>query len=258
MKGKERLKLLLTNDDGFDAEGIRVLSKTLEEKADVYVLAPDRNRSGVSSHIVLAESLYFTRHAENRYSCTGYPADCVISALRSNLFSDVKFDAVIAGINKGPNMGTDCIYSGTIAAARQAVLYGIPGIALSLTSPEGEYAPSGYDYQGLSDFVKDNIEKLISLYENDCIISINAMSIKKYKGVRYTALCFRDYKDKIVFEVQDNDSLKSSFLSGSLTTTGPLGNEYEAVSQGYIALTRLHAEPVDFRGAGFPAEDFKV
>ena len=154
-------------------------------------------------------------------------------------------------------MGTDCIYSGTIAAARQAVLYGIPGIALSLKSCDGDYAPEGYDYKSLALFVKNNLEKLISLYRDDCIVSVNALSIPSYKGVKFTALCFRDYKDKIVFREESESLLKSTFLSGNLSTSGPLENEYDAVESGYVAVTRLHAEPVDFKGGG-SADDFVI
>lgn len=258
MNSKKKLNLLLTNDDGIDALGLKTLEEKLKEVACVYVLAPSSNRSAVSSHIIMDRPLTFIEKGENSFSCSGYPADCVISALRSSIFDGVKFDAVISGINKGPNMGTDCIYSGTVAAARQAVLYGVPGIALSLKTLNGEYSPDGYEYDALADFVKNNISSLISLYRPDCVISINALSKKSYKGAKLTSLCIRNYEDKIDLNKISENSFESFFKSGTLSTTGKEENEYEAVSHGYIAITRFHAEPVDFKDSIKESVDFVV
>ena len=126
-------KVLVTNDDGIEGEGLKVLVDSLKKVADVYVLAPDSNRSAVSSKISMWNNLVLKKHGEQFYSCSGMPADCVICAVKSQFFG-VEFDAVISGINAGPNLGTDVIYSGTCAAARQAVLMGLAGIAVSLES----------------------------------------------------------------------------------------------------------------------------
>lgn len=250
MNNSKRLSLLLTNDDGIFAEGLQILAEKLKKVADVYILAPDSNRSAVSSHIVMHQSLTFKKVAERQWSCSGYPADCVISALRSDLFKDIRFDAVLSGINRGPNMGTDCIYSGTIAAARQAVLYGLPGIAFSLKAEDGDYAESGYDYGALADFAADNVEGLISLYQPDCIVSVNAKSQKDYSAAVLTSLCIRDYEDRIEFEEVEDGILKSTLVSGKLTTTSSsLVSEHRVVDEGKIAVTRLRAEPVDFDGS---------
>ncbi len=251
-----KYKVLLTNDDGFYAEGLQVLAAALEEVADVYILAPESNRSGVSSHIEMREPLTVTKIAENRFTSSGHPADCVIGAMRSDLFGDVKFDAVIAGINRGPNMGTDCIYSGTIAAARQAVLYGVPGIALSVKSPGGDYADGGYNYSGMAHFVKKNLAVLISLYEKDCVVSVNAKSAEKYDAVKFTKLCSRDYKDRIELEEKNDGTLKSTFLGGELTTDGPDCSEHDAVDSGLVAITRVRAAPVDFESSAERFADF--
>ncbi len=245
-----KLKLLLTNDDGIEGPGLKALTEALREIADVYVLAPETNRSAVSSHIVMFDELKVIPAGKDSYKCTGYPSDCVISALRSNLFGDIQFDAVVSGINKGANMGTDCIYSGTVAAARQAVLYGVPGIAVSLKSTKNEttdFSDKLFDYTALARFIALNIEKLISLCEKNVIVSVNALSISSdnaYKGVRLTSLCIRDYKDKVELEKNSDGSFRRIFVSGKINTYGPEDNEYDAVNQGYVAVTRLYAEPV--------------
>lgn len=256
MNNGKKLNILITNDDGIDAEGISVLASALENSADVYILAPDSNRSGVSSHFVMAEPLVFKRTGERKVSCSGFPVDCVITALRSDIFPGVEFDAVLSGINRGANMGTDCIYSGTIAAARQAVLYGVPGIAVSLKAVAGEYAETGYDYTKLADFIKDNMRQLLGLYRKNCVISVNAHVCGKFRGAKLTSLCIRDYKDKIVFEDAGEGTFRSRFTSGELLTAGPEQNEYDAVQNDFVAVTRLCAEPVDFIEDIAPQVDF--
>ena len=248
----DKLNILITNDDGYEAEGIKVLAETLRETANVYVFAPDSNRSAVSSHIIMTDELTINKISDNEATCSGFPADCVITGLRSDVFCDVKFDAVLSGINQGSNMGTDCIYSGTVAAARQAVLYQVPGIALSLkaekisTEKGIEYK---FNYKGLALFVKRNLKNIIAMYEPGKIISINALSAEKtedYKGVKRTSLCIRDYNDKVSLVKNSEGSYGRKFISGCIQTTGPEDNEYIAVKEGYIAVTQLYAEPVNF------------
>ena len=130
------MKILLANDDGIEAKGIQVLAARLERDGhEVYVIAPDSNRSAVSHHITMYNVNTLKAAGKNRWACSGYPSDCVCIGLKSNLF-DFKFDVVISGINEGANMGTDIIYSGTCGAARQAVLDGVPAIALSVDPDE--------------------------------------------------------------------------------------------------------------------------
>ena len=105
------MNLLITNDDGYEALGINVLAKELAKNHTVYVLAPSTNRSAVSHCLSVHNSLEVKKVADNVWTCSGFPADCVSIALQSSLFKDVKFDCVISGINKGPNLGTDIIFS---------------------------------------------------------------------------------------------------------------------------------------------------
>ncbi len=253
---EKKYKILLTNDDGFYAEGLQCLARALKNVAEIFILAPDSNRSGVSSHIEMNVPLTVKKVKENQFTTSGYPCDCVITALRSTLFEGTYFDAVLSGINKGPNMGTDCIYSGTIAAARQAVLYGIPGIALSVKSSHGDYSPAGYDYTGMADFVSKNLGELIDIFKTGCVLSLNALSAQKYKKAEFARLCTRDYQDRIEFEELEEGILKSSFFGGNLTTFGPENNEYDVVNSGSIAITRLFAEPVDFPSLENSVPDF--
>ena len=238
-----KLKVLITNDDGIDAEGIRVLAEKVGKVAEVYVLAPDSNRSAVSSHIIMNKDIVFTQCAKNFYACSAYPADCVIAAFKSSIFGDIHFDAVLSGINRGPNMGTDYIYSGTVAAARQAVLYGVPGIAFSLKSNTEEY-----DYVPLAEFAAKNLEKLISLWREGLVLSVNASSNKKIEKAKLTSLCIRDYRDKVDISYSEQGTLHGTFCGGNISTSGSEENEYEAVKKGFVAVTRFYAEPVGYCG----------
>jgi 5'-nucleotidase len=124
------MKILVSNDDGYLATGINVLTDALSEIADVVVVAPDRNRSAASSSLTLHDPLRVSRIAENRYRVNGTPSDCVHLALTG--FLDDEPDLVVSGINHGANLGDDVIYSGTVAAALEGRFLGFPTIAVSL------------------------------------------------------------------------------------------------------------------------------
>lgn len=231
------MKILLTNDDGIHAEGLLALVKYLEKKHEVWVVAPDRNRSGVSHGITMAEPLKLCQLAENRFSCSGVPADCTFTAINGilNEYPDV----VISGINKGPNLGTDIIFSGTAAAARQASFYGIPGIAVSLASFE-----EPLNYSALADFVSKNIEKLVTLCEKDIFLNINAASLDSYKGYKLTSLSKRSYQDKVSLYNAPDGKFYSFFLGGGVESLGDENSDEKATSEGYISITRVLSQPI--------------
>ena len=159
------MNVLVTNDDGFCAWGIETLVKCLSEKHNVFVLAPCSNRSGNSVHINLFTPLEMKKINDAAWTCEGTPADCVNIGLKGDLFN-VKIDAVVSGINKGENLGTDIVYSGTCGAAKQAVLCGVPGIAVSmqlLDASKDWDNKDAWHFDSLGKFVSDNLEKLCSL-----------------------------------------------------------------------------------------------
>jgi len=118
------MRILLTNDDGYASDGIKALAVALGGEHEVWTLAPDSERSGMSHSMSLRQPLKIRKLAEREYCCSGTPADCVILASHGVLpFSP---DVVVSGINRGPNLGTDLVYSGTAAAARQASMNGVP------------------------------------------------------------------------------------------------------------------------------------
>lgn len=240
-----RKNILITNDDGINGEGLVALEKSLSEVANVFVLAPDSNRSAVSSHLNMNVALKFVECGKNRLSCSGSPVDCVIAALKSDLFEEgLKFDAIFSGINKGANLGTDVVYSGTCAAARQAVLYKVPGIAVSL-----ECFDESWKFSALAEFCAKNLEKLISLSTSELFVSVNAYSSDKYNEVVYSSLGVRDYRDSVdIIEAPDGN--RYGFFKGgniqSSESPRKLKNEasdYAVVNDGKISISRIFAEP---------------
>jgi 5'-nucleotidase len=131
------LKILLTNDDGIDSTGLRQLQTALQREHDVWVVAPDSNRSGSSHSITLGNPTKFSKRGEREYASGGTPADCVLHACLGLV--PVEIDMVVAGINLGPNLGTDIVYSGTAAAARQGAFLLKPAVACSLSTYHPPY-----------------------------------------------------------------------------------------------------------------------
>jgi 5'-nucleotidase len=135
-------RVLLTNDDGYRAEGLRALAEELKDSAEVYLVAPSWERSGAAQSLTLRQPIVCHRIAENEWAVDGTPADCVIVALHQLLPQPPH--VVISGINHGANLGENLYYSGTVGAAREAVIHGVPGLAISLCSKRtnADFGPS--------------------------------------------------------------------------------------------------------------------
>jgi 5'-nucleotidase len=235
------MRILVTNDDGITSEGIQTIASVLRTRHEVWVVAPSTNRSGVSHGITMNDPLRIWNHGEREFSCTGLPADCFMAG--SQGIMGEKPDVVISGINKGANLGSDIIYSGTAAAARQSSIAGIPGIAVSLVSDHGPFY-----WKPLAQFVLENLELLISLCDIDVFVNINAPSLLEYKGARMTGISRRDYHDSIIMH-DGPDGCRYSFFKGGKIQTMSDGNaDWDAVEAGYISVSRVFAQPVTAPG----------
>lgn len=245
------MNILVTNDDGYQAEGIKVLAAKLAERHNVYVLAPDGNRSAVSSHICMYTQMQVKKLSENLWTCSGFPADCVVTGIKSNLF-DVKFDAVVSGINRGSNLGTDIVYSGTCASARQAALYHLPGIAVSLDVVDWskiDIEPMHYD--ALAEFVSKNVEKfadLLAKKDYKYFLNVNAVSSDKYSGVEWAEeLCIRQYEDRMDICAADENSSEvktAKLVPGQGATLGTAKADFNLCRNNYISLSLVFTQPV--------------
>lgn len=257
------MNILLTNDDGYKSDGLMKLAKKLSEKHKVFIVAPDSNRSAVSHHYSMFNQSTIKKYEGNLWTCSGYPADCVFTGLAGALFPE-KIDVVISGINYGPNMGTDIVYSGTCAAARQATLQNYPAIALSIDPVSWEKAgKEGFKFDALIDFVDKNLEKLISLVKKDvprAFVNVNGASLDSYKGaLLLDDICQRKYDDHLQLEAADSvdvaensktadikelETYKTRLVFGNNTTDSVEGQDYKVCRDGYIAVTRIYADPI--------------
>ena len=254
------MNLLLTNDDGFSASGINALKKRLLlDGHNVMVFAPSANRSGASHCINLGSGVEVRKISESEYTCSGTPADCVMAALKSGVFS--KIDLVLSGINQGPNIGIDIVYSGTCGAARQAVFMGVPAVALSVMVEEhdGEpfTPPEKYSYSAMADFAAKNLDNFsemcvvargMSMPETPCcFVNVNGLSQEEpYKSARFSGISFREYvNDRITLLPKAEGIFERKFSGGKVISSSRKFSDYDALREGSVAVTRVIAEQMD-------------
>jgi len=245
------MKILVTNDDGFTSEGIQTLASVLRTRHEVWVVAPSINRSGVSHGLTMDEPLRFRVEGPHEFSCSGLPVDCTITG--SQGIMNERPDVVVSGINRGANLGTDILYSGTAAAARQASIEGIPGIAVSLISKTDEYF-----WEPLARFVLDNLESLVRLCERDVFVNINAPSLASFRGARMTSISRRDYRDSIIMHDGPDGCKYSFFRGGNIRTDGDGTTDWDAVEADCVSVSRVYAQPVPAPSDQSPSPVFRV
>jgi 5'-nucleotidase len=240
------MNILLTNDDGLESPGILLLAGALREKGHrVLVVAPDRNRSGVSHSIsFLAGPLVLSPRGEDAWACSGLPVDCVIAALLGGV--PVKPDLVVSGINRGANLGTDLLYSGTAAAARQGSLFMVPSIALSLVEgPEGIF----YWDQAIRFFLS-HLDEILGRWKADTFVNVNIPN--NPQGPSGMAPAFpsrRQYHDSLELMEAPNGDRYCFFHAGQVESFHQEGSDRELISRNLAALSSVWVHPVtgDFR-----------
>ncbi len=233
------MKILITNDDGIHSPGIRSLKKILSEKHEVWLLAPDGDRSGYSQSITLREPVKIKKLEDRVYSCSGTPVDCVAYGYRGYLQDD--FDLLLSGINIGPNLGTDLLYSGTAAAARQGALKHLPSIALSLNKFEPPY-----DFDTISAYLMERLEYLVSLWDESCFLNMNfPAEMAPDTDLLWCRPAFRDYRDKVVQVPAPRDENSTyCFLKGNLVQSeDEEGTDVQAVHSGQAAISAVRVAP---------------
>ncbi|MDR1901090.1 MAG: 5'/3'-nucleotidase SurE [Treponema sp.] len=241
------MNILLTNDDGIESEGIQKLALALrdEGKHDLYVIAPDGNRSGVSHSIsFLYAPVRLREHSLNTWSCSGNPADCVMVATLGGL--PVKPDLVLSGINRGANLGTDIVYSGTAAAARQAVLHGVPAIALSLAGNLSvrEDEGAGYFWDMAVSFIMEKLPELIRMCAKDIFINMNIPNSRNGPlGMLSTYPCIQQYMDELSTMKAPDGQTYCFMKLGSASFRGEPGSDIEAVQRNYVSVSPIFVHP---------------
>jgi 5'-nucleotidase len=228
------MKILLSNDDGYLAPGLKCLAEAVDGFAEVTVVAPDINRSGASHSLTLSNPVRAVQVKKDFYHVSGTPADCVYVAIHGLLQNEP--DMVIAGINAGANLGDDALYSGTIAAATEGRFLGMPAMAVSLT---------GIKLQHYETAAKVVLKMLHMMKERplpgDTILNINVpdLSWEEIQGFEATRLGHRQRPDPIV---KDEDPYGREIFwigpSGPEEDAGP-GTDFFAIQNGCVSVSPL-------------------
>jgi 5'-nucleotidase len=237
------MKILLSNDDGILARGLALLGEVCATVGQVTVVAPDREQSATSHSLTLHRPLRSTRRADGSFQVDGTPTDCVLLAL-GGLMPE-KPDFVISGINHGPNMGEDVLYSGTVAAAMEGLAAGIPSIAVSYGSFDLEYLQSHRD--GLQRLLQRIVRR--SDFPPETLLNVNLPPIAgdEVKGVRITHLGSRVFHEEIA-RMKDPWGREIYWIGGGhVTWSGGADSDFQAVHEGFVSVTPLHVDLTNYK-----------
>lgn len=231
------MKILLSNDDGYQSDGLATLALALSDLAELTIVAPDRNQSGASHSLTLEVPLRVNRTREGIYYVNGTPTDCVHLAITGLL--DEEPDMVIAGINHGANLGDDVLYSGTVAAAVEGRFLGLPAIAISLAGQK----LSHFDTAGQA--IRVLLQKLLTEpLPPDTILNINVPDVPfaEVRGFEATRLGYR-HRAEPVIESRDPKGRPLFWVgaAGAGQDAGP-GTDFHAIEQQRVSVTPLHMD----------------
>jgi len=229
------VKILISNDDGYQAEGIKTLTQYLSQDHEVIVVAPNKNKSAASSSLTLNKPLQPIKVAENIYSIDATPSDCVHLALCGFLKDDI--DLVVTGINFGANLGDDVIYSGTVAGAIEGRFLGLPSVAISLASWEGKH----FDSAGrVAQQVINQIHT--SQLSHDTVLNVNVPDVpyEDIQGFQTTRLGKRHMSEESIQD-QENPSLYWIGENGKESDNG-VGTDFHAIANNYVSITPLQID----------------
>ena len=231
------MRILLCNDDGYFAPGIELLARALSEIAEITVVAPERDRSGASNSLTLDRPLSLKRAANGFYHVNGTPTDCVHLAVTGML--EGLPDMVVSGINIGANMGDDTIYSGTVAAATEGFLLGVPSLAISLCSKEGAH------FATAARVARELVELLQKqALSEPVLLNVNVPDVPwgQLRGTVVTRLGKRHKAEPVVRTLSPrNETVFWIGAAGEAQDAGE-GTDFHAVANGYVSVTPLQID----------------
>jgi 5'-nucleotidase len=231
------MRILISNDDGVLAEGIKILAAHLATVAEIEVVAPDRNRSGASNSLSLTRPIRVRQLENSFYSVEGTPTDCVHLALTGFLTNSV--DMVVSGINDGGNLGDDILYSGTVAAAMEGRYLGLPAIAISLVGDNIKH------YQTAAIVAKQLVSKIsIGNLPLQTILNVNVpnLPINEIKGMQVTRLGTRHGAEPLVKAMDPRGRAIYWIGPAGPEADAGIGTDFYAINNGYVSITPLHLD----------------
>ncbi len=233
------MRILISNDDGIFSEGIKALAEALSSLGQVIVVAPDREQSASAHALTLNRPLRIRRVQEHWYTVDGTPTDCVNLGVQG-LLKEEPPDLVVSGINFGVNLGDDVTYSGTVSAALEANLLGLPAVAFSQEIAEG------YSFDDAARVAERFLSTLLrEPLPQDLLLNVN-IPVGAPKGVRWTRLSRRHYRQTVV-EKRDPKGRKYYWIAGTPEWEERQDTDYAALSAGWVAVTPLHIDLTDYK-----------
>jgi 5'-nucleotidase len=237
------MRILVTNDDGYLAGGIQTLARAAAELGEVTVVAPDREQSATSHSLTLHYPLRVRRAADGVEVVDGTPTDCVMLAVGELL--DERPDFVLSGVNHGANLGDDVLYSGTVAAAMEATILGIPAIAVSHAAKDHDHLADW------SDLLKQLLNQLMTRgdFPAETLLNVNLPPVRPHQvvGVRVTTLGRRAYVGSLTRASDPNGREYFWIGGGESKWWGGPESDFRAIHEGYISVTPLHLDLTNYR-----------
>ena len=238
---EKKIRILVTNDDGINADGIAAIEKALLEIGDVYVVAPATEMSGAAHSLTLARPLRIRQIDERHWTVDGTPTDCVLLALNQILTPEQMPAICVSGINHGPNLGDDATYSGTVAGALEATILGVPGLAFSLVAFREQ------DFTESAKIAKTLTQKALSDgIPTGTLLNINVPKGIP-KGIKVTSQGFKvarpivsehiDPRGKAYYWIGEQ---REGFHAGGNT-------DFEAIDEGYVSVTPMRADLTNYK-----------
>ncbi len=239
--GQEKVRILLTNDDGIHAEGIRELEEALREIGDVYVVAPATEMSGASHSLTLSRPLRIRQIDDRHWTVDGTPTDCVTLALNRIFSQEERPHICASGINHGANMGDDATYSGTVAGALEATILGIPALAFSLVSTRA------YDFKPSATIAAVLMQKALDDgLPKGTLLNVNVPKAG-IKGIRVTKQGFKNSRPVISEHIDPRG--KPYYWIGEVREGfhAEGGTDFEAIDEGYVSVTPMRSDLTNHR-----------
>jgi len=236
------MRLLLSNDDGIFARGLAALERAAESLGEVYVVAPDREQSATSHSLTMHHPLRPVQISERRWQVDGTPTDCVMLAMEALL--PERPDFVLSGVNHGPNMGEDVLYSGTVAAAMEGLALGVPAIAFSFAGGVLRADELLDDHVGTIERILRHLMSLPAFPASTLLnVNIPPIAADAVKGVRLTRLGRRVYSQSLT-KMQDPWGRPIYWIGGgSVSWKGSTADsDFQAIHDGYVSVTPLHLD----------------
>ena len=235
-------KILITNDDSFEAKGLEVLIEAVKDLGEIYIVAPAHPKSACAHSLTITKPLRFIKLDKNFYKLDdGTPSDCVYLSFKE-LFEGNKPDLVLSGINHGANMGEDITYSGTAGGAMEGALHSIPSVAISQVLKSYDEIPSEIDWEQTKKITKEIVTKILEnkiTIPHRHILNINIPNTKKIKGIKATKLGYRLYGNDTHAHLNPRGEKYYWIGLHPLAFKEEKGTDFDAIKNGFVSITPI-------------------